>query len=316
MACPMGSRGSSEANGSWKTTCMSRRIFRRSAVPSSVSSVPVELDRARGRPDQLQHGASRGRLPAARLADEAQGLPGGDAEGDPRDGVDRPDPAPHERPAAQREFLHQVGDLQQGRAGRPAPASSVPTSEHGHAITLSTTPSEKTCPWSPRPTAVGEVAGGTVLAQRRGDRGDHHQLGLGLAAEVGGQRAARRERAAGAVADHGGRGARDLPQPLRAVAVEPRQRAEQAERVGHGGPVEDVLGGPDLDRAPGVHHQHAVGQARDDAEVVGDQEQRGPGLRHRRLERVRAPGPAPSRRARWWARRPESPRGRWPWRWR
>ena len=44
------------------------------------------------------------------------------------------------------------------------------------------------------------------------------------------------------------------------------------------GPVEDVLGRPDLDRPPGVHDEDPVGQAGDDAEIVGDEEQRRTGL--------------------------------------
>ena len=42
-AAPIGRRGSSEANGSWKTTWICRRICRNSAEPSWVSSAPSNL---------------------------------------------------------------------------------------------------------------------------------------------------------------------------------------------------------------------------------------------------------------------------------
>ena len=47
-------------------------------------------DRTRGRRRQLHDRASGGRLPAARLADQAQGLPVEQVEADPGDRVDRP----------------------------------------------------------------------------------------------------------------------------------------------------------------------------------------------------------------------------------
>ena len=40
MAAPTGSRGSSEANGSWNTTWMCRRISRMALLSSSVNSTP------------------------------------------------------------------------------------------------------------------------------------------------------------------------------------------------------------------------------------------------------------------------------------
>ena len=95
---------------------------------------PVELDRARRRLDELQHGPTGGRLAAPGLADEAEGLARGDAEGDAADGVDDADLVPDERPAAHREVLDQVCDLQQ-RPGR-APGAGVDGAELGdrHAI--------------------------------------------------------------------------------------------------------------------------------------------------------------------------------------
>ena len=80
--------------------------------------------------------------------------PGAMVKETPRHGVDLADLVAHERAAAQREVLDQVGDLEQRcRRGRRAAPVRCPFSVTRHAITLSTTPSEKTCPWSPRPTA-------------------------------------------------------------------------------------------------------------------------------------------------------------------
>ena len=66
-----------------------------------------------------------------------------------------------------------------------------------------------------------------------------------------------------------------------------------------------------LDDATGVHHLHAIGDAGDHAEVVGDQHDRRVELALDALRAPRGSAPAPSRRAPWSARRRSAPRGRW-----
>src|SRR6266498_1332646 len=75
--------------------------------------------------------------------------------------------------------------------------------------------------------------------------------------------------------DQAGWGALDRDQPLAALLVDPRHRAEQAPGVGMLRPVEDVLGRAVLDRTTGVHHLDVVGQLRHHTEVVGDDDNGG-----------------------------------------
>ena len=91
-------------------------------------------------------------------------------------------------------------------------------------------------------------------------------------------RAARPEMAARRRLQQRRRHPRDRRQALPAVAVDPRDRAQQAPRVGMLRVVEDLVERPLLDDAAGVHDDDAVGDVRDHAEVVGDQDDPGPGL--------------------------------------
>ena len=92
--------------------------------PSSVSSVPSNLTE----PEVGRISCSTERpvvdFPHPDSPTRPEGLARGDGEGDAGDGVDRADPAAHERPAAQRELLDQVGDLEQ-RSRRRRDAGAV-----------------------------------------------------------------------------------------------------------------------------------------------------------------------------------------------
>ena len=91
-------------------------------VGESHELTAVEADRAgRGR-DQLQHRPARGRLPAARLADQAEGLSPADGEVDLAHRVDHTDLVADERAAPLGVVLDQLGHRQQGLGpvvGRP-----------------------------------------------------------------------------------------------------------------------------------------------------------------------------------------------------
>ena len=63
---------------------------------------------------------------------------------------------------------------------------------------------------------------------------------------------------------------------LAGVAPALRQRAQQALRVGVGGPREQVVNGGILDHAAGVHHCHAAGGLRHHPQIVRDQHDRHP----------------------------------------
>ena len=96
---------------------------------------------------------------------------------------------------------------------------------------------------------------------------------------------------------------------LGAVRGQPRKRAEQSPGVRVLGLVEDLRVGALLGRPGGVHHEHVVGRLGDDAEVVGDQDDRR--CRSRAGARSSASGSAPgwSRRAPSSARRRSAGRG-------
>ena len=93
-----------------------------------------------------------------------------------------------------------------------------------------------------------------------------------------GQRGRKWQPCGGVSSDGGEPG--DRRQPLRAVAVDARDRAEQPPRVGVLRVVEELVERALLDDAAGVHDDDAVGDVGDDAEVVGDEDD--PGAASRR----------------------------------
>ena len=113
------------------------------------------------------------------------------------------------------------------------------------------------------------VARGRVIGAHPGQRG------LLLQATLVGDRAPRGERAGGGKVEQGRRAAGYRPQRTVAAGVQPRQRPEQAQRIRHPRLVENGVRGRGLDRLARVHHHDPVRHAGDDAEVVGDQDQRG-----------------------------------------
>ncbi len=72
----------------------------------AVDALAVDADLAGGRVDQLEDRLAGGRLAAAALADEPQGLALGDVEGDAVDRMDLPDGA-LQQPLLDREVLDQ-----------------------------------------------------------------------------------------------------------------------------------------------------------------------------------------------------------------
>ena len=79
-------RGFSDEYGSWKMICIRRRVLR-SSEPLQLAEVDAlephaALDLRAGAVEQAEDGPARGRLAAARLADEAERLSAPDLEGD------------------------------------------------------------------------------------------------------------------------------------------------------------------------------------------------------------------------------------------
>ena len=210
----------------------------------------VEDDLPRGRLVEPQERAADRRLAAARLADQPERLAALDRE---RDAVDRlhvPDVPVHHDPAPDREPDLEVLDLDERVAAVRAHAA-LPTRERCHSSAGTGL------------KQAHEVARLELLERR-------HLLARLLDLEA----AARRERALGRRAEHVPRRARDRHQPLPAAGVEPRDALQQPERVGVPRPREEPVGRAGLHEHAGVHHVHALAHARDDAEVVRDQDER------------------------------------------
>ena len=165
------------------------------AQPGDV--LAVELDRAAGRLDQAQHGARHGRLAAAALADQAQGLAFADRKADAVDRIDMPGGAP-QQPLLDREMLFQVVDLEHRRAV-VAGAGAAATSRTG--TLRHPAPAIKPL----RVPAGRPMARPLLLVGRK----------LTTAAVVG-EGAARRERAAGRQVGQRRHHAGDFLQPLSA----------------------------------------------------------------------------------------------------
>src|SRR5215212_11802919 len=68
----------------------------------------------------------------------------------------------------------------------------------------------------------------------------------------------------------------DLSETAGTRQVDPGYRAEKSPRVGMLGVVEDLVEGPRLDDPAGIHHPDLVRDVGDDAEVVGDEDDRHP----------------------------------------
>ncbi len=113
--------------------------------------------------------------------------------------------------------------------------------------------------------------------------------------------AARVERATGRDAGQVGRQALDRVELL-ALLVQARDGVEQAPRVRVSGPLVQLVHRCRSTITARVHHRDLVGDVRDHAEVVGDEDQRPCGTRAAVRRAGPSPGPARSRRAPWSAR--------------
>jgi len=231
------------------------------AAAQRVDVAPFQQDLAAvGRLQGHGHLADGG-LAAARLADQPEGVPGLDAEGDIGHRVHGAHLAPHHQARAHRVLLDQVAHLQQRRALHRARGGRLGPRHGGHA--------------GRRPLVAARLgqrpvdrvpAGELVLQGRAGQRR------LLAGALVVGAGAPGGEPAAHGRVGQVGRDAGDVGQLERGILVEPRDRGQQRLGVGvvH---VREQLGRPGLlDQAPGVHHVDPVGVPGDDAHVVGDQQ--------------------------------------------
>ena len=127
MIDPTVLRGFSDAYGSWKTICMSRRSARSSSPLIRVMSLAVEPDLAVGGVEQPHRHARERALAAAGLADQTERLARIDLEVDAVDRVHRADLLLEDDAARDREVLLDALQPKERLAGRlgasPATAS-------------------------------------------------------------------------------------------------------------------------------------------------------------------------------------------------
>jgi hypothetical protein len=112
MIAPTVMRGFSDANGSWKMICMSRRRRACRALSSAVTSLPSNQTSPDGRLDEAQDATAGRGLAAARFPDEPQRFSRREVEAHPVDRVDPLDLA-LEQPPLDGKLLDEVADLEQ-----------------------------------------------------------------------------------------------------------------------------------------------------------------------------------------------------------
>ena len=127
----------------------------------------------------------------------------------------------------------------------------------------------------PRPRAASRFCSGdepAAIGVRRSPAAGLERRHLGALSNACGQRGRKWQPCGGASSDGGDPGIGGSR--CERGAVEPRDRAQQPPGVGMPRVVEDLVQRALLDDAARVHHQHAVGDLGDHAEVVGDQDDR------------------------------------------
>ena len=203
----------------------------------------------------------RGGLAGAGLAHERHGLALAHVQRHVVHGLDLADLAAQESAGGQREGLAHVLDVEYHLAFVARDAGELRLGGLGHRVHV----------------VEGQALAHDLLGAMAGHElaraaGNRLHGRLGGVADVGGQRATRRERAALGHVDQVHRGARNRHQAAVAFAVGTRHGTQQAHGVRHGRAVEDGVDVRLLDRAAGVHDDDVVGHAGDHAQIVGDED--------------------------------------------
>jgi len=219
------------------------------AQPAYVG--PREADPAGGGLQEPVDAPPGGRLAAARLPHQAQGLPLVHGEGDPVYGFDRLAQAGEEHPLIHREVLDQPFHLQEG----------------GHLP-----PHLRAGPCPGHPVLIAGDEGGVPGEQASGEMAllDVHQRRHGPATGRSGVGAAGTEGASRRQVNQAGRLPLDGAQRPLVVHVVPGQAVQETPGVGMKRMVEDLVRRPVLHRLAGVHHHDVVGHVGHHSQVVGD----------------------------------------------
>ena len=233
MVWPTVMRGLRELKGSWKMIWKFRRRARRAALLRGTMSSPRMEDAARGRLDEAQEKAARGRLAAAGFADETEGLTLSGSTGQCRRLR-----APRLRCAwtggGARDSKTLVSPLASTRGDGAATAFMSP-SPAGHSV-----------------AGRLEAGGPMILARSDG---------------AGGAPSCRRPAARGSDRRSGNRtGDRRRPAPTPSIeARRPRgplvlrDRGQEGARIGMRRRVEEPAHRCDLGHAAGIEHEHPIG---------------------------------------------------------
>ncbi len=263
-------RGLSDEIGSWKIICIWGRIRRRSLPCRSVSSTSLEADAARRGRRELHDRPPGRRLPAAGLADEPERLAREQVEADPRHRV-------HALAAPGGELHDEVLDAEQrvvalpevrGAGARHQAASPDVARLRSSAAAPSGVPTgNQQRYWWP---GVGPSNSGGCSSRH---------LSCTYA-----QRSANRQPGGGETRS-GGRPGIAVRRGVARLG-DLRDRAQERFGVGHAHVVEQRRRRRRLHDLSRVHHDHVVGAAGDDAEIVGDEHHRHEALALLRFEHV------------------------------
>ena len=261
MIVPIERRGLSDAYGSWKIIWTSRRSGRSLCSDHRADVLAVVDDGSARRREQARQQPRRRRLAAAALADEAERLAALHVERDAVDGMHARDFA-LQQALSDREVLDEVVDGDEALVYRSTGCSCC---SDCHTRLLSSTGR-----WQPN-----EVP-------RLGGR----ELGLGLERRRRRIRTARMELATARRVDEARRRPRDRAQPLGARRVETRDRLQEPPRVRMLRLREQHLARRLLEHAARVHDGDVVAHLRDHAEIVRDEDDRGPEVVAQRLDEL------------------------------
>ena len=238
MSATRAARADSEPNGSWKTICICRRICAHPRRRQRGHVRAVEDHLALARLDQAQEQPAEGGLAAAGFADHA----------------------PASRRARPAKLTPSTARTTGGRRGPSRIAVSakvLPRRSDVDERRSSRTPPPRRAQQAARWPGRAVRSGGISTAQRRSCSGQR-----GAERAAGPDRARRRHRA------------RDLVEALVRSSVERRDRPQQPPGVGVARVEKSVPTSRILDDAAGVHDDDPLADLGDDAEIVGDEQDR------------------------------------------
>ena len=277
--------GSATRSGPGRSSACSVRSWRRSSPCERGELVAVEADAAARRAGELHDRPAGGRLAAARLADEAEGLARQDVEADAGHGVAPCRPVRPTGNSTTRSSTRSSASPSARRWAVPLPAIS---SLHARRGERRPRPAARRRPRGTRASRRGTSSGTRGRASRPRSAAAPPR---GTSSCAYGQRGAKRQ-PVGGLTRSGGRPAMTSSRVWLGL-LELRDRlCSSASVYGIFMLANSDRGRRLLDDLAGVHHGDLVGAAGHDAEVVGDEDHRHVALALLLLRAGRGSGPA------------------------